>query len=96
MVENIEKLLDRDEKLSIIATKSNNLNERSKNVNYMVAKIKKQEKMKQYKTMLMIGGGVLVSYLCILALGSAFSVVNYSILRTNLEYLYYIWYLLMY
>ena len=60
MVENIEKLLDRDEKLSIIATKSNNLNERSKNVNYMVAKIKKQEKMKQHKTMLMIGGGVAV------------------------------------
>ena len=60
MVENIEKLLDRDEKLSIIATKSNNLNERSKNVNYMVAKIKKQEKMKQYKTMLMIGGGIAV------------------------------------
>ena len=60
MVENIEKLLDRDEKLSIIATKSNNLNERSKNVNYMVAKIKQQEKMKQYKTMMMIVGGVLV------------------------------------
>ncbi len=60
MVENIEKLLDRDEKLSIIATKSNNLNERSKNVNYMVAKIKKQEKMKQFKTMMIIVGGIVV------------------------------------
>ncbi len=62
MVENIEKLLDRDERLNIIAMKSNNLNQHSKNINYMSAKIKKQEKMKQMKTMLMIGGAVVVKY----------------------------------
>ena len=60
MVENIEKLLDRDERLNIIAMKSNNLNQHSKNINFMSAKIKKQEKMKQMKMMMMIGGAVAV------------------------------------
>lgn len=60
MVENIEKLLDRDEKLNIIAMKSNSLNQHSRNINYMAAKIKKQEKMKQMKMMMMVGGAILV------------------------------------
>jgi len=83
MVENIEKLLDRDEKLSIIATKSNNLNERSKNVNYMVAKIKKQEKMKQFKTMMMIVGGVVVRILryTLNIIGFDIFVIYYDLLR---------------
>jgi len=36
MVANIEKLLDRDERLNIIAMKSTNLNQHSKNVHYQV------------------------------------------------------------
>ena len=62
MVENIEKLLDLDERLNIIAMKSNNLNQHSKNINFMSAKIKKQEKMKQMKMMMMIGGAVAVRH----------------------------------
>lgn len=61
MIENIEKLLDRDEKLNIIAMKSNNLNQTARNINYMAAKIKKQEKMKQMKMMMMIGGALVVN-----------------------------------
>jgi len=68
MVENIEKLLDRDERLNIIAMKSNNLNQHSKNINYMSAKIKKQEKMKQMKTMLMMGGAAVIIILILLIL----------------------------
>jgi hypothetical protein len=63
MVENIERLLDRDEKLNLIAMKSNNLNQRSKNVNYLTAKIKKQEKMKQLKMMMMVAAAILVKYI---------------------------------
>jgi hypothetical protein len=66
MVANIEKILDRDEKLNILAIKSQNLNQQSRNINYMAAKIKKQEKMKQMKMMLMIGGAVTVFILFIL------------------------------
>ena len=36
MVENIEKLFDREEKLNIIAMKSHNLTQRSVNVHYQV------------------------------------------------------------
>lgn len=39
MVENIEKLFDREEKLNIIAMKSQNLNQRSVNVHYQVSNI---------------------------------------------------------
>ena len=62
IVENIEKLIDREEKLNIIANKSEKLNKASEQVYYKSAKVKKQEKMKQMKTMLMIGGGVAVNY----------------------------------
>lgn len=69
MVSNIEKILDRDEKLNIIAMKSNNLNQHSKNIHYIVkskikvfqaANIKKQERMKNMKMILMIAAGVAV------------------------------------
>jgi hypothetical protein len=60
MMENIEKLLDRDEKLNIIANKSVKLNQGSKNINFMAAKIKRDEQMKYMKTMLMIAGGIAV------------------------------------
>jgi hypothetical protein len=36
MVENIEKIFDRDEKLNIMAMKSANLNQKSYNINYQV------------------------------------------------------------
>jgi hypothetical protein len=70
MVENIEKLFDRDQKINLIAIKSNSLNQHSKNINYVAAKIKKQEKMKQMKIFWMVGGaaavyifGLIVSFL---------------------------------
>jgi len=58
MVENIEKIFDRDEKLNIIAVKSHNLTQRSQNVHYQSAAVKKREREKYYKTMLMVGAGV--------------------------------------
>jgi len=61
-VENIEKLFDRDQKINLIAIKSNSLNQHSKNIHYVAAKIKKQEKMKQMKIFWMIGGAALVNY----------------------------------
>jgi hypothetical protein len=60
MIDNIEKLLDRDEKLNIIAMKSNNLNQHSQNIGFYSAKIKKQEKMKQMKMMMLMGGAAAV------------------------------------
>ena len=66
IVENIDKLFDRDEKLNLLAIQSKTLNSQSRNINYMAAKIKKQEKMKQMKMMLMIGGSVVVFIIFIL------------------------------
>jgi hypothetical protein len=60
MIDNIEKLLDRDEKLNIIAMKSNNLNQHSQNISFYSAKIKKQERMKQMKMMMLMGGAAAV------------------------------------
>jgi HD-GYP domain-containing protein (c-di-GMP phosphodiesterase class II) len=60
MIDNIEKLLDRDEKLNIVAMKSNNLNQHSQNISFYSAKIKKQERMKQMKMMMMVGGAAAV------------------------------------
>ena len=40
--------------------KSTNLNQHSKNINFMSAKIKQQEKNKQMKMMMMIGGAAAV------------------------------------
>lgn len=60
MVENIEKLLERDEKLNIIAMKSNNLNQHSKNINYIAQQIKKQAKMKQMKIIILAATGAVV------------------------------------
>jgi hypothetical protein len=63
MVENIDRFLDRDEKLSIIALKSSNLNVGTRNINYMAYKIKKKDKMKQMKMMLFIGVGACLLFL---------------------------------
>jgi len=60
IVENIEKLFDRDQKINLIAIKSNTLNQHSKNINYVAAKIKKQEKMKQMKIFWMVSGAAAV------------------------------------
>jgi hypothetical protein len=65
MVENIEKLLERDQKLNIIAMKSTTLNQHSKNINYMARQIKKQAQMKQMKIIMMTIGGVVVNNLCV-------------------------------
>ena len=68
MVSNIEKLLDRDERLNIIAMKSNNLNQHSKNIHYIAASIKKQERLKNMKMMMMIAAGIAIFLIIIFIL----------------------------
>ena len=64
-VENVENILSRDEKLNIIAQKSEKLNNQSRNINFIAEQIKKQARKKQIKTMMMVGGSIIV---CILLL----------------------------
>jgi hypothetical protein len=66
MVENIDKLFDRDQKINLIAIKSNNLNQHSKNIHYVAAKIKKQEKMKQMKIFWMVSLTIAVNKIIII------------------------------
>ena len=64
-IENIEKVLERKEKLSIMADKSERLNNESRNINYIADQLRKQARKKQKKTMMMVGGSIIV---CILLL----------------------------
>ena len=64
MVENIEKILDRDKKMEIIATKSNKLQEMSINVSTMADTIRKNESMRKNKYV--IFASILVGILVIL------------------------------
>ena len=64
-IENIEKVLERKEKLSIMAVKSERLNNQSRNINYIADQLRKQARKKQIKTMIMVGGCIVV---CILLL----------------------------
>ena len=59
-IENIEKVIGRDEKLNIIAVKSESLNNQSRNINYIAQQIKKQARMKQIKTMIIVAVTIIV------------------------------------
>lgn len=60
MVENVEKLLNREEKLTLIAHKANNFVNMSNNIYYKSAQVRKMERNKQIKMMLLGGGGIIV------------------------------------
>ena len=59
-VENIEKLISRDQKLNIIVAKSDALNTQSRNINNIAQKIKTQQKLKKMRNMRLIIGGVII------------------------------------
>ena len=59
-VENIEKLISRDQKLNIIVAKSDALNTQSRNINNIAQKIKTQQKMKKMKNMRLVIGAVIL------------------------------------
>jgi ABC-type Fe3+-siderophore transport system permease subunit len=59
-IENIERVIGRDEKLNIIAVKSEALNNQSRNINFIAQQIKKQARMKQIKTMIIVGISIVV------------------------------------
>ena len=60
-IENIEKLIDRDEKLNITVQKSDKLYDQSKNINSLANSIKNQKKAEKLRNMrLLIGGGIIL------------------------------------
>ena len=59
-VENIEKLISRDQKLNIIVAKSDALNTQSRNINNIAQKIKTQQKLKKMRNMRLIIGGAII------------------------------------
>ena len=59
-VENIEKLISRDQKLNIIVAKSDALNTQSRNINNIAQKIKTQQKLKKMRNMRLIIGAVII------------------------------------
>ena len=60
-IENIEKLIDRDQKLNITVQKSDKLYDQSKNINSLANSIKNQKKAEKLRTMrLLIGGGIIL------------------------------------
>ena len=59
-VENIEKLISRDQKMNIIVAKSDTLNTQSRNINNIAQKIKTQQKLKKIRNMRLIIGAVII------------------------------------
>ena len=60
VMENVEKLIDRDGKLGITVLKSERLNDQSKNINSLASSIKNQKKAEKLRNMrLLIGGGII-------------------------------------
>ena len=60
-IENVEKLIDRDQKLNITVQKSDNLYEQSKNINTLANSIKNQKKASKIRNMrLLIGGAIIL------------------------------------
>ena len=59
-VENIEKLMSRDQKIDIIVQKSDALNVQSRNINNIAQKIKTQQKLKKMRNMRLIIGAVII------------------------------------
>ena len=60
-IENVEKLINRDEKLNIMVQKSDKLYDQSKNINFLANSIKNQKKAEKIRNMrLLIGGGIIL------------------------------------
>ena len=61
-IENVEKLIDRDQKLNITVQKSDKLYDQSKNINFLANSIKNQKKAEKMRNMrlIIIGGIILV------------------------------------
>ena len=60
-IENIEKLIERDDKLNITVQKSDKLYDQSKNINSLANSIKNQKKAEKVRNMrLLIGGGIIL------------------------------------
>ena len=60
-IENVEKLINRDEKLNITVQKSDKLYDQSKNINFLANSIKNQKKAEKIRNMrLLIGGGIIL------------------------------------
>ena len=60
-IENIEKLIERDDKLNITVQKSDKLYDQSKNINSLANSIKNQKKAEKLRHMrLLIGGGIIL------------------------------------
>ena len=61
-IENVEKLIDRDQKLNITVEKSDKLYDRSKNINFLASSIKNQKKAEKtrMRRILIVGGIILV------------------------------------
>lgn len=54
LVENIDKLIDREFKLNIIATKSDNIGKLSQNINNFASSIRKEEERKRNKNIVIL------------------------------------------
>ena len=61
-IENVEKLIDRDQKLNITVEKSDKLYDKSKNINFLASSIKNQKKAEKtrMRRILIVGGIILV------------------------------------
>ena len=68
-IENVEKLIDRDQKLNITVQKSDKSYDQSKNINSLANKIKNQKKAEKLRNMrLLIGGGIILVILIFIIL----------------------------
>ena len=68
-IENIEKLIDRDQKLNITVQKSDKLYDQSKNINSLANTIKNQKQAEKLRNRrLLIGGGIILVILIFIIL----------------------------
>ena len=65
-IENIEKLISREQKMNIIVAKSDTLNNQSRNINNIAQKIKTQQKLKKMKNMRLVIGGIIIFVILII------------------------------
>lgn len=65
-IENVNKILERNEKLNVIAIKPDNLCNQSKNITIMAQQIKKQVRMKQMKNIILFGGAAVIIIILLL------------------------------
>ena len=68
-IENIEQIFERDQKLNIIAIKSESLYNQSKNINLMAMEISKQKRRKQMKIVLIMIGVLFLLFLIYYSFG---------------------------